>query len=165
MPVKSKPVLLAAIVLAAAATGGCAKVRAHHGYIFDQDLANSVEPGVDNQESVRAVMGDPTFTSMFNKGSQSEWFYISRITRNLAYKRPKPIAETVMRIRFAPDGTVASVDKTGLDQVVNINPTDKKTPTLGRKKSFFEQLFGNIGTVTPGGVGGAGGGGAGGGGQ
>ena len=30
---------------------------------------------------------------------------------------------------------------------MNVDPTGKKTPTLGRKRSFFEELFGGIGTV------------------
>ena len=28
---------------------------------------------------------------------------------------------------------------------MNVNPAHRKTPTLGRKKSFFDELFGNIG--------------------
>ena len=31
--------------------------------------------------------------------------------------------------------------------MLNVNPAHRKTPTLGRKQSFFEELFGNIGTV------------------
>jgi hypothetical protein len=30
---------------------------------------------------------------------------------------------------------------------MNVNPTNRSTPTLGRKKSFFDELFGNIGQV------------------
>jgi hypothetical protein len=30
---------------------------------------------------------------------------------------------------------------------MNVEPTHRSTPTLGRKRSFFEELFGNIGTV------------------
>ena len=36
---------------------------------------------------------------------------------------------------------------------MNLEPSGRKTPTMGRKKSFFEELFGNIGTsVNSGGV-------------
>jgi hypothetical protein len=31
--------------------------------------------------------------------------------------------------------------------VAGIDPAGRKTPTLGRKRSFFDELFGNIGTV------------------
>jgi len=43
--------------------------------------------------------------------------------------------------------------------VLGVEPTHRSTPTLGRKKSFFDELFGNIGSVSNGGLGGGGGGG------
>jgi hypothetical protein len=42
--------------------------------------------------------------------------------------------------------------------VLGLNPTHRHTPTLGRKKSFFEELFGGIGSVNSGGLPGGGGG-------
>ena len=30
---------------------------------------------------------------------------------------------------------------------MNLEPSKRHTPTLGRRKSFFDELFGNIGTV------------------
>ena len=36
---------------------------------------------------------------------------------------------------------------TGKELVASINPASGKTPTLGRTRSFFDELFGNIGTV------------------
>ncbi len=36
---------------------------------------------------------------------------------------------------------------TGLELVSKISPNGDKTPTLGRHRSFFEDIFGNIGAV------------------
>ena len=38
-----------------------------------------------------------------------------------------------------------------MEQVARINPEGDKTPTLGKDRSFLEDLFGNVGRV--GGVG------------
>ena len=38
----------------------------------------------------------------------------------------------------------------------SVDPTGDKTPTLGRTRSFFEELFGNIGTISQPGLPGAG---------
>jgi hypothetical protein len=46
---------------------------------------------------------------------------------------------------------------------MNVAPTHRTTPTLGRKRSFFEELFGNIGSVGAPGLPSGGGGGGGGG--
>ena len=63
-----------------------------------------------------------------------------------------------MQISFDQNGTVTAIRRGGLDQIASISPYGKKTPTLGRERGFFQDLFGNIGTV---GAAGAGGGGSG----
>lgn len=141
----TKPLSLALIAAAAAGlASGCTPVRGHQGYVIDADLVNSVQPRVDNRDSVLKTLGQPTLRGGFG---ESDWYYVARETRNLAFNDPKPAEQTTLRIRFDAAGTVQSIDRSGLDQVASINPSNKKTPTLGRDKSFFEELFGNIGTV------------------
>lgn len=147
-------VAVAAVALAALGLGGCARVRTHQGYVIDADLVNAVQPGVDTRESIATTLGHPTFTGQFN-GANTEWYYVSRDSRNLAFNRPNPTEQTTLRVRFDQNGVVQSIDRTGLDQVASISPSGKKTPTLGRQRSFFQDLFGNIGSVgTMGGMGG-----------
>ena len=55
--------------------------------------------------------------------------------------------QLVLRVRFDAAGNVAAVDKAGVEKVARINPEGDKTPTLGKERSFFEDLFGNIGSV------------------
>jgi len=131
--------------------GGCAKLREHRGYMVDEILVSSIQPGVDNRDSVQETLGRPTFTGQFD---QRDWFYVSRNTRQLAFSDPKPIAQTVLHVRFDESGNVASVERTGLDKIASITPTSDKTPTLGRHRGFFDELFSNIGTVGAGGMGG-----------
>jgi hypothetical protein len=52
---------------------------------------------------------------------------------------------------------VSNITRTGLDQVASVRPYGKTTPTLGRKRSFFEELFGNNGSVGASGAGTGGG--------
>jgi outer membrane protein assembly factor BamE (lipoprotein component of BamABCDE complex) len=132
------------------ATGACAPLRGHQGYIIDADLVNSVRPGVDDRQSVLGTLGKPSFTSQFNQG---EWYYIARDTRNYAYTNPKVKSQITLKIAFDPAGNVTSVTRTGLEQVANIKPYGKTTPTLGKKRGFFSSIFGNIGTVGAGGGG------------
>ncbi len=141
-PTRSATVLL--IALTAAALPGCTKLRSHQGYVVDPDLVNAVQPGVDTRQSVLQTLGTPTFTGQF---SDREWFYLSRDSRNFAFNRPRAADQTTLRVTFDPAGNVTAIDRTGVDQVASINPSDKKTPTLGRESNFFSDLFGNIGTV------------------
>lgn len=146
MRVISGPRVRLVVLLAGAALAmsGCTRLRGHQGYVLDPDLVNSVQTGVDNRNSVARVLGQPTFTSQFG---ESEWYYVSRDTRYFAYNRPRAVSETVLRIRFDDKGVVRTVDRTGIEQVAKITPFRKTTPTLGRQRSFFKDLFGNIGAV------------------
>jgi hypothetical protein len=82
---------------------------------------------------------------------------VSRDTTQLGFRTPRVSKETVMLVRFDPKGNVAAVQRTGKELVMNVKPYGRQTPTLGRKRSFFEELFGNIGTVGAPGMGGQGG--------
>jgi outer membrane protein assembly factor BamE (lipoprotein component of BamABCDE complex) len=150
----ARPVRLIVAGLALVLTvSGCAQLKGRQGYVVDPVLTTSVAPGVDNRESVEKTLGRPTFVGQF---SDNEYYYVSRETRQLAFARPRPVAQQVLRVRFDPAGNVVAVDKTGLELVSKINPEGDKTPTLGRHRSFFEDIFGNIGAVGAPGVGGGG---------
>jgi outer membrane protein assembly factor BamE (lipoprotein component of BamABCDE complex) len=137
-------IMTAGLILIALSAGGCAKMRGYQGYVADSVLLEGVQPGVDNRASVEKTLGRPTFFGQFE---QSDWYYVSRQTRQYAFNNPKPSQQTVLRIRFDPAGNVTSIDKAGVERVASIRPNGDKTPTLGKDRSFFEELFGNIGQV------------------
>ena len=135
---------LSAAVLGAALLAGCAGVQAHRGAVLDPQLASAIQPGVDNKASVEKTLGRPTFTGQF---TPNEWYYVSRDTSTFAFRNPRVKQQTVYRIRFDQAGNVVQVQRTGREMVANVDPANRSTPTLGRKRSFFDELFGNIGTV------------------
>ena len=126
------------------ALGACSSIKDHRGYIIDQALLDSVQPGIDNQESVERTLGRPTFVSEFGR---KDWYYVSQNTRQAAFSRPRANEQLILRVRFDDKGNVLAIDKAGLEKVVQLDPDGKKTPTLGKDRSFIEDLFGNIGTV------------------
>jgi outer membrane protein assembly factor BamE (lipoprotein component of BamABCDE complex) len=145
------PLLIAAAL--AVAASACAPLRSHQGYVVDADLLNSVQPGVDTRQSVLATLGQPSFASQFNQG---DWYYISRDSRNYAFNTPKPREQVTVQISFDKAGNVSAIRKSGVEQVVSLSPAKRTTPTLGRDRGFFSDLFGNIGTVGAAGAGGGG---------
>ena len=131
--------LAAAVMLA-----GCSQIRQHKGVVLDPQVATAIQPGVDNKDSVEKALGRPSFVGQF---TPNDWYYVSRDVNQVAFRNPKVTKQTVMIVRFDQKGNVASVQQTGRELVMNIGPYGKKTPTLGRKRSFFEELFGNIGSI------------------
>lgn len=138
-------VIKAMVVLAAAGTlGACSSIKDHRGYLVDQPLLDSVQPGIDNRQSVERTLGRPTFESAFGR---KDWYYVSSNTQQAAFTRPKIKEQLVLRISFDERGNVTAIERSGMEKVVVLNPDGDKTPTLGRERTFLEDLFGNIGAV------------------
>ena len=134
-----------------ALTAGCVSIKDHRGYYADAALITSVQPGIDNKLSVEKTLGRPTFTSQYGTPS---WYYVATNTAQSPFGRPRTTEQSILKVNFDAAGNVSKVDLTGNEKVVRLNPDGDKTPTLGRERSFFEDLFGNIGAVGAGGVGG-----------
>lgn len=140
-----------AILAIAAGASGCTRIKGHQGYLIDTQLIATVEPGVDNRDSVQRVLGRPSFVGQF---ANRDWYYLGIETRQLAFSRPSATDQTLFHVHFDVNGNVASVGRSGVERVARIDPVKDKTPTLGRERGFFAEFFGNIGRVgAPGGQG------------
>src|SRR5579884_359996 len=129
---------------AAALLAGCSQIRQHKGVVLDSQMVSAIQPGVDNKDSVEKALGHPTFVGQF---TPNEWYYVSRDVNAVAFRNPRVTRETVLLVRFDQKGNVASIQRTGKELVMNVSPAHRQTETLGKKRSFFEELFGNIGSV------------------
>lgn len=149
--------MLTMAVLASGLAAGCKAIDAKRGYMVEEVLLQSIQPGIDDKKSVERTLGRPTFTSEY--GDES-WYYVSSTTRQKAFKTPKIREHEIYTVNFDKTGNVLSTERSGMEQVVKLSPEGDKTPTLGKDRTFLQDLFGNIGAVGAGG-GSPGGGGAG----
>lgn len=133
-----------ALALALSAASGCTSIQDRRGYLADALLYNGIRSGIDNQRSVEATLGRPTFTSQFG---EPIWYYVSSTTGLRPFGRPRIEDQSVLAVQFDAAGNVASIDRSGIDRVVYLSPESDETPTLGRERGFLEDLFGNIGAV------------------
>ncbi|WP_299196788.1 outer membrane protein assembly factor BamE [uncultured Erythrobacter sp.] len=153
---KSRFVKLAALSCAVLALGACSSIRESRGYVTDAVLLQSVQPGIDNRRSVEGTLGRPTFQSQYGEDT---WYYISSTTGRRPFVRPRIDQHAVLAVQFDEAGNVKSVERRGVEEVTFLQPDGDKTPTLGRERTFLEDLFGNIGQVGAGGPGAGGPGG------
>ena len=148
MVMASTWVKLAAAVCGIGLLSGCAMgVRDHRGFVIDKELAQAIQVGVDNKDSVAKSLGRPTFTGQFN---ENDWYYVSQDTRSVAFRSQKTLDQEILHISFDAAGNVASINRTDETLIAAINPVDDKTPTLGRKRGFFDELLGNVGVFNSG---------------
>jgi len=144
---------IAALLGASALAAGCSSINDHRGFIVDETLVGGIQPGIDNRESVEGTLGRPSFISQF--GSPT-WYYVSSFTKQAPFSRPEIYQHAVLAVSFDQAGNVIEARRTGVEDVARISPDGAETPTLGRERTFLQDLFGNIGQVGAAGAGGAG---------
>ncbi len=130
--------------------GGCMGIKEHKGYVLDKELASAIQVGVDNKQSVEKTLGRPSFTGQFDA---NDWYYVSRDTKRIPLRSQRVLDQDVLLVRSDAAGNVAAVTTTDETLVAQISPVDDRTPTLGRRRSFFDELFGNIGVLNQGALG------------
>ena len=116
---------IAMAIAGATLLAGCVGVRAHRGSVIDTQLVSAIQPGVDNKDSVARTLGRPTFTGEFG---DSDWYYVSRDTKQIAFRSPSVKQQTVLHVKFDQAGNVAGIQKTGKELIANIKPVS----TVGR---------------------------------
>jgi outer membrane protein assembly factor BamE (lipoprotein component of BamABCDE complex) len=130
---------------------GCSSIQTTRGYLVDEVLVASVTPGIDNRESVQGTLGRPTLVSQFG---EPVWYYVSSRTSQAPFTRPRISTHRVLAVHFDEQGNVTRMDQSGMENVVRLDPDGAETPTLGRNRTFLQDLFGNIGQVGTGAPGG-----------
>ena len=105
-------------------------------------------------------------------GRAAESCSVSQPTLSISIKKLEDELEVRIFERGTSDVSVTPIGdeivrqaQAVLDQVASIDMYGKTTPTLGKKRGFFQDLFGNSGAVGAPGAGGGGAGGGGGGGD
>jgi outer membrane protein assembly factor BamE (lipoprotein component of BamABCDE complex) len=108
-----------AVLMLATALAGCSSIRNNRGYLQDALLVSSVQPGIDNRQSVERTLGRPTFASQFG---EPVWYYVSSVTGQAPFTTPKIRTQAVMAIHFDEAGNVRDVQRTGIERVAFLDP-------------------------------------------
>ena len=113
-----------------------------HGFMPRNDLTAKLQPGMQNKTQVEDILGSPTIIATFD---QNIWYYITQTTENESFFKPKLVDQQILALTFDETGLLASLETKSIVDAKHIEPHPGKTPTMGRKLSIFQQLFGNFG--------------------
>jgi outer membrane protein assembly factor BamE (lipoprotein component of BamABCDE complex) len=122
----------------------CTPIFSNHGYLpTDEDLA-VLQVGVDTRESVATTIGQPAASGLLG---DEAWFYVQSRWRTVGAAQPVEIDRQVLAISFDPDGTVANIERFGLEKGQIVPLSRRVTTTNIRGKGVLAQVFGNIGKL------------------
>ncbi len=133
-------------MVAALALAGCAPEVNTRGHVPNPESLAQIKPGQQTRDQVLDMLGSPTAIGTFE---DSNWYYITRRTEQLAFYDPELVESQVILVQFDQAGFVKQVAHLSKDESREIDPVERKTPTKGRELGFFEQILGNIGVMRP----------------
>ncbi|MBI0432551.1 outer membrane protein assembly factor BamE [Roseomonas sp. KE0001] len=116
----------------------------------DPDLLAQLQPGVQTQADVQALLGSPSATGTFDRNS---WYYISSVTRMRPASHDGRERERVVAIDFNEQGVIRTIRQMGEDDMRDVGMVERTTPVPGTERTLLQSLFGNIGRVGAGNLG------------
>lgn len=129
----------------------CSPQYQNHGYVPPQEDLDQIKVGSDTRASVAEKIGIPASSGVLN---DSGYYYVSMRTRSIGPLAKQAIEREVVAISFSSNGVVQNVERFGLErgQVVPLSRRVTSSPVSGQ--TFLRQLLGNLGRLSPSGLGG-----------
>ena len=128
---------------------GCVPIYRHHGYIPPEEDLAQIVIGQTTEMDLETLVGRPSSQGLL---AGSGWYYVGSRWRHYGPTRPQEVSREVVAISFAENGTVANVERFGLEQgrivVLSRRMTDSGVTSI----SAIRQILGNIGNLNAGSV-------------
>ena len=142
MPRLASVLAAAALSVGSLAATACAPVTSYNGFQARDSKPQDLKVGVDTKTTVLTSLGSPSTRATFDP---NVWYYVSQITDEYAYYKPRVRTRDVVRVTFAKDDKVSAVEHLTLKDGYQIAYDPQETPTRGRSLSPMEQILGTIG--------------------
>ena len=115
------------------------------GYETEMRDFKKIIPGTSTKQSVEQDFGSPSTVSTFQPET---WYYVSKTTATRAFLKPKIIEQKTYAIVFGASDRVTHVlERTGND-MREINPIKRETPTAGHESGLMREVFSNFGKIS-----------------
>jgi len=115
----------------------------------DADQLKQLVPGVSTQADATALLGSPTAKATFEPNT---WLYIGQMTRPVVGGTLAVLSQNVVELRFDDRGVLRGLQTLDKANGLPVTVVARTTPSPGTEASVLQQLFGNVGRFTPGGV-------------
>jgi outer membrane protein assembly factor BamE (lipoprotein component of BamABCDE complex) len=137
---------LALVAFGVSLLSGCEATVSTHGTPMTRIEEAQITPGVDTRGSVIRQLGRPSSTGLIDG---ERWYYVSTIMEQETYHAPRIVDRQVVAVAFDETGVVTAVNRFGMEDGVPVALRAETTPTYGRELTFAQQMFGNVGRVSP----------------
>ena len=120
------------------------------GNRVDADVLKELTPGTSTRADASALLGSPTAKATFD---DNQWIYIGSLTRPVIGQTQAVLSQDVVLLTFDQQGVLRDVKQLNKGDALPVTMVARATPSPGSEASILQQLLGNVGRFSPGGLG------------
>ena len=120
----------------------CVSQKLVHGNLPDAQLVSILKVGIDSKKSTTQILGEPTFRGVLGDNS---FYYVGTVNSKLAFLDPKLDTQFILEINFDKNNKLKKLFLYDEDESINVSMSSLETKHSGKKLTFLQQIFGNIG--------------------
>ncbi len=120
----------------------CVSQKLVHGNLPDAQLVSILKIGIDSKKSTTQILGEPTFRGVLGDNS---FYYVGTVNSKLAFLDPKLDTQFILEINFDKNNKLKKLFLYDEDESINVSMSSLETKHSGKKLTFLQQIFGNIG--------------------
>jgi outer membrane protein assembly factor BamE (lipoprotein component of BamABCDE complex) len=135
---------LAAAVTLGASVAACGATFRNHGYVPPAEDLQALIVGVDTRDTIADAVGRPSASGVLRGDA---WYYVRTRMREFGPLGARPVSREVVALSFAEDGTLANVERFGLEDGQVVALSRRVTETSIREFGLIGQLLRNFGRI------------------
>ena len=120
----------------------CVSQKLVHGNLPDAELVSILKIGIDSKKSTTQILGEPTFRGVLGDNS---FYYVGTVNSKLAFLDPKLDTQFILEINFDKNNKLKKLYLYDENETIDVSMSSLETKHSGKKLTFLQQIFGNIG--------------------
>ena len=120
----------------------CISQKLVHGNLPDAQLVSILKVGIDSKKSTTQILGEPTFRGVLGDNS---FYYVGTVNSKLAFLDPKLDTQFILELNFDKNNKLKKLYLYDENESIDVSMSSLETKHSGKKLTFLQQIFGNIG--------------------
>ncbi len=120
----------------------CISQKLVHGNLPDAQLVSILKVGIDSKKTTTEILGEPTFRGVLGDNS---FYYVGTVNSKLAFLDPKLKSQFILELNFDKSNKLKKLYLYDENESINVSMSSLETAHSGKKLTFLQQIFGNIG--------------------
>ena len=120
----------------------CINQKLVHGNLPDAQLVSILKVGIDSKKSTTEILGEPTFRGVLGDNS---FYYVGTVNSKLAFLDPKLDTQFILELNFDKNNKLKKLYLYDENESNDVSMSSLETKHSGKKLTFLQQIFGNIG--------------------